>query len=98
MNIFGIEVVVSEFAKEPAVPKFPYDRFVEYGPEDAWLVKYGIGEMYEKPIAYEVNIPDFITGRNKRTLYIHPVLFEQLATRKDLPLIRPLTSVLMNPF
>jgi hypothetical protein len=58
--LHGIPVIISENIETLHSCKkweFPYDRFIEYGPEDEWWArKWGFGKEvdYTKPVAYEM--------------------------------------------
>lgn len=48
----------------------PKERFVEYGPEDAWLAVYGIGRMVE--------VPSPAIYRIGKKLVMHPATWDRI--------------------
>jgi len=58
-NLFGIKFVIDDNIGIHKKWVFPYDRFIEYGPEDEWwAIKDGFGHWEErrKPECYQRNV------------------------------------------
>lgn len=54
--VSGIKVIVDDSVQSNKKWVFPYDKYIQYGPEDLWwAVPWGFGRWVNTPAAYEIN-------------------------------------------
>lgn len=56
-EIGGIKLIVDDNIPESKKWIFPYDKYIEYGPEDEWwAIPWEFGHWKTKPVAYQIRL------------------------------------------